>query len=193
MNTRPLLTLVAAVSRDGYISTGRGVPWDLPRDRAHFRRLTAGQWLLLGRHTYEEMLGWFHHHHPLVLTRAEHYQPPVGEVVRTVEEALERAAQGGACELFVCGGSGAYAAAMPWADRLVMTEVDILLGGGVSFPPIIPGQWQLSHRENFPADSENALGMVFSTYQRANPAQTAALTSHFENSKMSENAAAVSK
>lgn len=168
-NTRPLLTLVAAVSRDGYISTGRGVPWDLPRDRAHFRRLTAGQWLLLGRRTYEEMLGWFHHHHPLVLSHAADYQPPVGERVRTVEEALARAARGGAREVFVCGGSGAYSAALPLADRLVLTEVDILLGGGVSFPVILPEQWQLTDRENFPTDSENALSMVFSTYQRQDP------------------------
>ena len=160
------MTLIAAVSADGFISTGQGVPWNLPRDKEHFRRTTSGQWLLIGRRTYEEMLGWFQDHHPLVLTRDETFTPPVGTVVSSVEEALKAAGHGGAGELFVCGGAGAYAAAMPWADRLILTHVDTILGSGAPFPAMVPEQWELVSRREYPADPANPHDMVFATYER---------------------------
>ena len=166
MNARPVLTLIAAVSADGFISTGKGVPWNLPRDKEHFRRSTRGQWLLLGRRTYEEMRGWFQGHHPLVLTSDETFTPPLGAAVSSVEEALSVAGKGGAQELFVCGGGGAYAAAMPLADRLMLTQVDTILGGGIPFPAVPPERWQAVSQQAFPADAENMYGMIFANYER---------------------------
>ena len=166
MSTPPLLTLIAVVSADGFISTGTGVPWRLPRDQEHFRAATRGQWLLLGRRTYEEMLGWFKDHHPLVLTQNSDYTPTCGQVVSTVEEALQIAGAGGARELFVCGGGGAYAAAMPQADRLLLTHVDAMLGGGIPFPSVEPGLWQMTQHDDFPADALHAHSMRFATYER---------------------------
>lgn len=161
-----MLTLIAAVSADGFISTGKGVPWNLPHDKEHFRSTTRGQWLLIGRRTYKEMRGWFQNHHPLVLTHDKTLMPPVGTAVASVEAALHLAATGGARELFVCGGGGAYAAAMPWADRLIITHVDTILGGGVPFPAIAPEQWQAVSRQEQPADPANPHGMAFATYER---------------------------
>ncbi|WP_395744732.1 dihydrofolate reductase [Prosthecobacter sp.] len=169
MSARPVLTLIAAVSADGFISTGRGVPWNLPRDKEHFRRTTRGQWLLLGRITYEEMIGWFDDRHPLVLTRDPSFIPPVGEKVATVEEALHKAGSHGARELFNLGGSGAFAAAMPLADRLILTHVDSTLGAGVPFPPVDPAEWQATSQQDFPADAANPQSMRFVTYERVRP------------------------
>lgn len=166
MISPPILTLIAAVSADGFISKGQGVPWNLPRDRAHFRRATDGQWLLIGRRTFEEMLGWFRNHHPLVLTSREDFAPPLGKAVPSVVEALETARKQGARELFVCGGGGAYEAAMPLADRLVLTHVDNVLGSGVTFPAFRTEEWHLISRQAFPADAENPHALVFATYER---------------------------
>jgi dihydrofolate reductase len=163
---RPVLTLIAAVSAEGYISTGKGVPWHLPRDQEHFRRATRGQWLLLGRRTYEEMLGWFEDRQPLVLTRNPAFRPPVGRTVANVTESLQIAGAAGARELFVCGGGDAYAAAMPYADRLMLTQVDSILGGGVSFPQVNPAEWQLTSQQDFPADANHPQGLRFATYER---------------------------
>lgn len=169
MSSRPVLTLIAAVSADGFISTGKGVPWRLPRDQEHFRRITRGQWLLIGRTTYEEMLGWFEDRHPLVLTRNPAFIPTVGKTVGSVDEALQTAAAGSAVELFVCGGGAAYAAAMPSADRLILTHVDSTLGGGVPFPAVNPAEWQMTSQQNFPADAAHAQGLRFATYERLKP------------------------
>ncbi|MDB6003563.1 MAG: diacylglycerol kinase [Prosthecobacter sp.] len=160
------MTLVAVVSADGFISRGQGVPWDLPRDKEHFRRVTQGQWLLLGRRTYEEMIGWFEDRHPLVLTRNPAFLPPVGETVSTVEEALRVAGASGARELFNLGGGDVFAAAMPCADRLILTHVDSLLGSGVPFPAVSPEEWQITSQQEFPADAANPLAMRFATYER---------------------------
>ncbi|HBJ82396.1 MAG TPA: dihydrofolate reductase [Verrucomicrobiales bacterium] len=170
MKSRPVLTLIAAVSADGFISTGHGVPWDLPKDREHFRSVTRGQWLLIGRRTYQEMLGWFQAgHHPLILTRNPNYTPPVGQAVADLESALEAATQGGARELFVCGGGAAYSAAMPRADRLILTHVGTHLHAGVPFPALDPGIWRVVSRLESPADAENPFGMVFAAHQRYSP------------------------
>jgi dihydrofolate reductase len=185
VNALPVLTLIAAVSADGFISTGQGVPWNLPRDKEHFRATTRGQWLLLGRRTYEEMIGWFEDRHPLVLTHDPSFIPPVGETVASVEEALQRAGAKGAMELFDCGGGGAFAAAMPLADRLILTHVDSTLGGGVPFPTVEPTEWQLTFQQVFPADAANPQGMRFATYERIRPPQKP-LYAHYNNFKMSK-------
>ena len=166
MSTRPRLTLIAAVSEDGYISRGQGVPWDLPRDRVHFRAATAGKWLLLGRRTYQEMLGWFRDHTPLVLTRDPTFVPPIGQAVRDVPQALELAAAAGVDEIYVCGGSAAYALAMPHADRLLVTHVSTRLGSGVPFPTIETPPWKLVSSTRHPADAENIHAMRIADYRR---------------------------
>ena len=146
------------------------MPWNLPRDIEHFRNVTRGQWLLIGRRTYQEMLGWFQAgHHPRVLTRDAAFTPPVGKTVASIEAALEAAAQGGAGVLFVCGGGEAYAAAMPWADRLILTHVDTQLQGGIPFPPLDPGLWRVVSRAHSPADAENPFDLEFVIYQRYSP------------------------
>lgn len=160
---KPLLTLIAAVSEDGFISRGQGVPWKLPADVAHFRAYTAGKWLLLGRRTYEEMIGWFRDHTPLVLSRDERFVPKIGQRVGSVEEALRLTA---ADELVVCGGAHAYALALPLADRLVLTVVQTQLGEGVPFPTIAWSEWTEVSCEPHPADSKHAHAFQIVTWER---------------------------
>lgn len=161
-----VLTLIAAVSADGFISSGKGVPWNLPEDKKHFRAYAHGKWLLLGRQTYEEMLGWFSDHHPLVLTRNEKFLPFLGERVRDVAEALQYCQAAQQPELVVCGGAGAYEAAMPHAHRLIITHVDDRLGQGVAFPSIDPRDWEPVLRLPQARDAEHEHAFDIVTYQR---------------------------
>ncbi len=160
------ITLIAAVSEDGYISRGTGIPWHLPADIALFRAATAGQWLLLGRKTYEEMLGWFSDHTPLVLSRDIAFQPRLGHRVGTVEEAIVLAEAAGQTELVVCGGGAVYAAAMPFATRLVITRVGTALGGGVAFPAVDACEWNKVAECSHPADAQHEYPFCMTTYER---------------------------
>jgi len=161
------LTLIAAVSADGFISRGKGVPWDLPIDKAHFRAATRDKWLLLGRRTFEEMLGWFQPgHHPLVLTRDDKLSVPGGQTVNSVAEAVRLASDAGESELVCCGGAEIYAAAMPHAQRLVITHVHEILGGGLPFPVISPRDWEPVTRHAHVTDAQHAFDFEIVTYQR---------------------------
>lgn len=147
------VTLIAALSSDGYISRGKGVPWDMPADRAHYRSYTAGKWLLLGRTTYEEMLGgWFKDHTPLVLSRDETWLPPLGRRVASAEHAIELTKKAGENELVVCGGRAAFEQSMPFATQLILTRVDSVLGGGVPFPRVDLREWTLVKSERHEGD-----------------------------------------
>ncbi len=156
----PRITLIAAVSEDGFISRGKGVPWDIAEDRRHFRDYTKGKWLLLGRKTFEEMHGWFREDHtPLALTRDETFTPQTGRAVLSIEHAIAMAEQGGAEELVVCGGGATYEAAMPHADTLIITHVAQRLGDGVRFPVIDEAAWKITSKTNRP-------GFCITRYQK---------------------------
>jgi dihydrofolate reductase len=156
------VTLIAAVSRDGFISRDGGIPWDLPADRAHFRASTKDQWLLFGRKTYLEMDGWFRPgHHALVLSRSLAPIPPPGRLVASVSAVLAIAEASNVNELFVCGGAHVYKECLSLAHRLLMTRVHVDLISGIPFPPIDALEWKLGEIRNHPADRENVHAMDF--------------------------------
>src|SRR6056297_752776 len=118
-----LISLIAALDRNSLIGSEDGfIPWDLPRDKEHLRSYTAGNWMLLGRTTYEEMDSWFTTQIPIVLTSQTDYD--ARRVVHSVPEAISLARSNGATELVVGGGGKVFATALPHADRLVITRID---------------------------------------------------------------------
>jgi len=150
-----LVSLIAALAHDRVIgsSTGR-IPWDLPRDRAHFRQRTEGRWLLVGRTTYLEMEGWFGSRSPIVLTRDSEFSPhhPSHRIATSPAAAIDLARRNGARELLVCGGAGVYAATLPFADRLLLTRIDLApaIPDPVRFPDFeSSGEWTLRHAESW--------------------------------------------
>lgn len=153
----------------GLLADERGIPWRLPKDTAHFRRYTQGKWLLLGRHTFEEMLGWFTDHTPLVLSSACGYEPEIGHVVASVPQALAQANESGEQELVCCGGARTYAAALPYAHRLVLTRIHHHFtpqARAVYFPEWNGDEWQMLDRTELSHDAENAWNMSVLTLIR---------------------------
>lgn len=165
------ITMIAAMDRNRVIGgAAGGLPWRLPRDAQHFRDYTRGKHLLLGRRTYEEMLGWFTDQTPLVLTHRRDYQPATGRAAHTVDEAVAEAFELGAGELVVCGGGATFAAALPYADELRLTRVDAEVDGGAHFPDHEADHaWETVAEERHEADAENAHAMTFLTLRRVSP------------------------
>lgn len=153
-----LVTLMAALAGDRVIGEASGrIPWDHPRDRAHFRASTAGRWLLVGRRTYSEMEGWFGDRTPIILTRNAEFRPfsPAHRLARSVPAALDLARANGVPELIVCGGAAIYEASLPYADRLVLTRLAMVMqvAEPVQFPDFAgSGRWHLRRAEHWPAD-----------------------------------------
>lgn len=161
------LTMIAAVSKNGVLASGGKIPWHLPRDIAHFRARTAGHWLLLGRTTYEQMTGWFQPGQvPVVLTSRADYPVENGWAVGSVAEATTLAAGKGVKELVVCGGGQVYAAALPWADEVILTNVGVEVVGDTGFPEMTANEWMMAEKQVFPADEENEWKMTISRMVR---------------------------
>lgn len=160
-----IVSLIAAVSKNGVIGTGDGgIPWHLPRDSQHFRSYTAGKWMLLGRRTFLEMDGWFKDQTPVVLTRSGAFEVPGGYRVNSVQEAVELAKDNNAEELVVSGGSQIYQMALPMVDKLVLTEVDAEIAGKVKFPEVDWQCWHLKESEFWKKDQDNIYNMTLKIF-----------------------------
>jgi dihydrofolate reductase len=139
------VTLIAAVGRNGVIGADNDMPWHLPEDFAFFKRTTMGHPMVMGRKTFDSIGRVLPGRRTIVVTRQADWSHADVATAHSLSEALSLA--GPADEVFVCGGGQVYAEAMPWARRLLITEVDQSPEGDVRFPEIDPGQWREVSRE----------------------------------------------
>lgn len=144
-----MVTIVAAVARNGCIGKDGGLPWHLPEDMKRYREITMGKVIVMGRKTWESIPDRFR---PLpgrtnvVVTRQATYPLPAGvERFASLAEALAAHA---ADEVVVNGGGAIYAEAMAHADALDLTHVHRDVDGDTFFPPIDPAIWGVTTRED---------------------------------------------
>ena len=158
---RPVLSLIAAVARNGAIGKGNALIWQEREDQQHFRRTTQGHPVIMGRKTWESLPPRFRPlpgRRNIVLTRDPRWRAEGAEVVASIDAALALVAQ--APKAFVIGGAEVYAAALPLADELVLTEIEADLDGDAFFPA-----WD---RDLFTCTArEPRAGYSFKTYTRA--------------------------
>ena len=134
------LTLVAAVGRNGVIGRAGQLPWDLPEDRAHFRRTTLGHAIIMGRRTWDERGEPLDGRRNIVVSRSGEVSGRGREVYRTLDEAIA-AARATDPEPMVIGGEQIFRLALPLATRLVLTEVAFDAEGDTRFPPFDRAAW----------------------------------------------------
>ena len=135
------LALIVAWARDGVIGKDGGLPWHEPEDLAHFKRLTMGHAIVMGRKTFESIGRPLPGRRNIVLTRDPHFSAEGCEVYTNLEEALAAARETDACP-FVIGGAGIYALALPRATLLHVTEIDAEVEGDTHFPPLDASRWE---------------------------------------------------
>ena len=139
------VTLIAAVGRNGIIGAGNEMPWHLPEDFAYFKRTTMGHPMVMGRKTFESIGRVLPGRRTIVVTRQPEWSHPEVETAHSLVDALGLA--GPADEVFICGGGQVYTEAMPFAHRLLITEVDLSPEGDVRFPDIDISDWREVSRE----------------------------------------------
>ena len=119
---RPPLSLVLALADDGALGLRGQVPWDIPEDREHFRRLTVGHAVIMGRRTWDEVGKPLDHRRNIVVSRQPTLQLVGAEVVGSLEAAIALARQADP-EPFVIGGADLFQRALPLATTIHLTEV----------------------------------------------------------------------
>ena len=140
------LTLVAAVADNGVIGDRGDIPWRIPSDFAHFKALTLGHVLVMGRATYESIGRPLPGRTTIVLTRHADWAAEGVLVARDLDEALELA-EALSSEVFVVGGAGVYAEALGRAHAQVLTEVHLEPEGDTRYPHFDRSEWVELKRE----------------------------------------------
>lgn len=163
------LELVVAVAENDVIGRGSRLPWHMPADLRHFKSLTLGKAVLMGRKTYESIGKALPGRTNIVLSRATDFSPPDCRVVNTLEGA--RASAGGQGALMVIGGAQIYRQCLPLASRIHLTLIHtVIADGDVFFSDWRGGGWVQSSCEEHAADDKNACAYSFITLERTGSA-----------------------
>ncbi len=162
---QPVLSLIAAVARNGSIGRNNELLWREPEDQRHFRRVTMGSPVLMGRKTWDSLPERFRPlpgRRNLVLSRDPAWRANGAQTVTSLDAALHAAA--GASKVSVIGGAQVYALALPRVDELVLTEIDADLDGDTFFPAWERNHFAETSRERH--TSESGVPYSFVTYTR---------------------------
>ena len=161
---KPRVSLIVAMARNRVIGVNNTLPWHLPADLKHFKTLTMGHHIVMGRKTYESIGRPLPGRTSVVVTRNPGYAPPGVITANSLEAAIS--ACGEAAEIFVIGGAELYRQAITFADRIYLTEIDAGIPGDVHFMELDGRQWQETERKRHMPDEKNAYPYQFVTYDR---------------------------
>ena len=159
-----MISLVVAMARNQVIGRDNTLPWHLPEDLKHFKAVTLGKPILMGRKTFESIGKALPGRANLVLTRDAAWERPGVVAVRSVDEALQRCA--GADELAGIGGAEVFQLLMPLATRIYLTRIEADIAGDTVFPPLDRSEWREVASRRIAADERNAYDMTFVTLAR---------------------------
>lgn len=159
-------SLVVAVGQNNVIGNQGDIPWrgGMPSDMRRFRDLTIGHPVIMGRLTFESIGSPLRERTNIVISRRV-LEIAGCVVARNVEEALERADEIDPGNSFVIGGSRIYRDALPFLDRMYITEIDGSFPGDTYFPAIPEGEWSLTHKERI-TDRTDDFDSTFLIYER---------------------------
>jgi dihydrofolate reductase len=161
----PEITLILARAANGVIGNNGVIPWRLPADLRRFKRLTMGCPMIMGRKTFDSLPGLLDGRRHIVLSRDPNWSDDGAEVAQSVDAALKLA---NAPHVMVIGGAEIYAAFLPLADRIELTEVDASPDGDAHIAWPDAAQWTEVEREAHPA-IEGRPGYAFVTLRRREP------------------------
>ena len=152
------------MSENRVIGRNNKLPWRLPADMKHFKRLTMGKPVVMGRKTFESIGGPLSGRTNIVVTRNMQYHPDDCIIVHSIEEAFDLAKTSN--ELMVIGGASFYEQALPLADRMYLTLVHATFSGDALFPQYNEEEWVEVNRSDHESDSENPVAYSFVEMQR---------------------------
>lgn len=167
---KPRVSIIVAMAKNRVIGANNALPWHLSSDLKRFKALTMGHHIIMGRKTFESIGRVLPGRTSIVVTRNESYRPAGLIVAHSVDDALALGA--GDDEIFVIGGEQLYRGAIPFADRVYLTEIDRNFEGDSFFPEMEQEAWQSISREMF-RDETTGFAYTLSTLDRVRAAKPA--------------------
>ena len=163
-DNRPLISFVVAMTPDRVIGRDNQLPWHIPADLAHFKRLTIGKPVVMGRRTFESIGRPLPQRHNIVVTRDRSYMAEGCTIAHSVEGAL--IAAGKVSKIAIIGGAQIFEELLPRADILHITYVHADIDGDTFFPPLNPDDWHEHERREVGVGPKNAYPLSFITLLR---------------------------
>ena len=165
------LCLVVAMAGNRVIGRDNALPWRLPEDLRHFKALTLGKPVIMGRRTFESIGRALPGRSNIVLSTAPGFAPPADVIVTSdlstaLGLAREIANRDGVGECMVIGGAEIYRQCLPFADRIYLTQIELEIVGDTWFPEIDPWQWRESERVSGQSAADPGLRFCYVTLER---------------------------
>lgn len=162
-----MISAIVAMSENRVIGKNNQLPWHLPADLKHFKNITLGNSILMGRKTYESIGRPLPNRTNLILTRNTHYTAKECVIVRSLEDAIKEAAERQQL-LFIIGGAELFNAYLARATQLHLTLIHHTFEGDTFFP-MLSSEWHEISRETHRADDLNPYAYSFITYEHSLP------------------------
>lgn len=147
------ISIIAAVDRNLTIGRKGGLPWKLPADLRHFRDLTTGHVVIMGRKTYDSIGKLLPNRINIVISGKSNLDIPGCIIAASVEEALNKTPDNQ--EIFIIGGGEIYNQFLPLAQKLYLTKIDHQFDGDIFFPKLDSSEWEEVERRDFEPDDKN--------------------------------------
>lgn len=160
------ISLIVAAATNNAIGKDGQLPWHLPNDMKHFKNITWGMPIVMGRKTFETLRKALPGRKNIVITRKPGWKVEGAIVVKTIEDALFVARETDAREVMVIGGGEIYKALFEKASRIYMTRVEAEPEADTFFPSLLPEEWHLMSQQNYEADEKNAYNYSFQVWER---------------------------
>ncbi|OJV21199.1 MAG: dihydrofolate reductase [Dyadobacter sp. 50-39] len=165
MSTKTQLFIIAAMAENHVIGLNNSLPWHLPDEWAHFRKVTAGKAFIMGRKSFEAPDALHSEYRNVIITSNPPAQPgPRVEYAKDISGAI--ALLSGETDVFVLGGASIFQQMLPLADRMYLTIVHTQAAGDAYFPAFDPGDWELQRSEFHDTDNDHAYSFSMNLYVR---------------------------
>lgn len=165
-----MITLIAAAGLQNELGKDNELLWHLPNDFKHFKTLTAGHYIIMGRKTFESLPGILPNRAHVVISRQTDFSPEGVLVVGSLDAALSIVPN--AEDVFVIGGGEIYQQALAFAHRIELTRVAAQLQADTFFPEIKAAEWDLVQEECHAADERHAYAYCFQRFEKRTPSFT---------------------
>lgn len=163
-----IISLVVAAATNNAIGKNGVMPWHLPNDMKHFKNVTWGMPVIMGRKTFESLGKALAGRKNIVVTRQPNWEQEGTVAVKSMEDALFLARETDAREVMVIGGGEIYRSVFDKAKRIYLTRIEADPEADTYFPAIDPKQWKLVSQRNHEADEKNKFNYSFQVWERKN-------------------------
>lgn len=161
-----MIAIVVAAAENNVIGKDNDLIWYLPADLKHFKRLTMGHPMIMGRKTYEAIGKPLPGRTSIIITSQLDYHADGCIVVHSLEEAIAKGKELDAEQVSIIGGANVYRQALPFTDKVYLTRVHHTFDGDAYFPELPENEWQVVEQEQHEPDEKNKYSYAFLTLER---------------------------